>query len=321
VTPSTPVESTFSTRSREEFEVHYLEWYGRNRVRFHEQTKPFRLSQTRWDAGVFCIDTVDGELYKSQHLEPLGMLHIVDLERGPVRVRRLDGLDAIYDSGDVFALAQPHEPVITQMSVPLLQTVALDLRYVRRVVGAEGGSSDGGFLGYEPQGPEQVAHWRRTVSYVRDAVLDCALVRTHTLALASAAQALAAAAVVLLPNSLRVERSHHDVRDAGPQSLRRAVAFIEENLTTDITLQDIAAAARVSARAVQLAFRHHHSCTPVEFVRRRRLAGAREDLAAAIGGHTRVIDIATRWGFSSASRFARYYQETYGELPSETLQR
>ena len=35
----------------------------------------------------------------------------------------------------------------------------------------------------------------------------------------------------------------------------------------------------------------------------------------------RVSDIAMRWGFFHPSRFARQYQERFGELPSDTARR
>jgi transcriptional regulator GlxA family with amidase domain len=52
--------------------------------------------------------------------------------------------------------------------------------------------------------------------------------------------------------------------------------------------------------------------------RRVRLAEARGMLCAANPGMT-VTSIAFDCGFGNLGEFARYYQASYGELPSETL--
>jgi AraC-like DNA-binding protein len=41
----------------------------------------------------------------------------------------------------------------------------------------------------------------------------------------------------------------------------------------------------------------------------------------ARAARTRISDVATRWGFFHPSRFARQYQERFGELPSDTIRR
>ena len=109
-------------------------------------------------------------------------------------------------------------------------------------------------------------------------------------------------------------------RSASPITLRRAVAFIDDNAELDLTVSDIARAASVTPRALQLAFRRHLDTTPLRHLRRVRLARAREDLLSATAGdgHT-VTAIAYRWGFPSPSRFAEEYRATYGDLPSNTL--
>jgi AraC-like DNA-binding protein len=79
------------------------------------------------------------------------------------------------------------------------------------------------------------------------------------------------------------------------------------------------AAAHVTPRGLQLAFRRHLDTTPMAYLRRVRLDHAREDLRAAIAGdgHT-VTTIAARWGFTP-SHFTQHYRAAYGELPSHTL--
>ena len=109
--------------------------------------------------------------------------------------------------------------------------------------------------------------------------------------------------------------------DASPATLKRAVAFIEENAQQDITIADIAAAASVTMRAVQLAFRRHLGTTPTRYLRQVRLDRAHRDLLAADPGHETVTAVAYRWGFPSPGRFASYYQQVYGVRPSRALRR
>jgi AraC-like DNA-binding protein len=89
---------------------------------------------------------------------------------------------------------------------------------------------------------------------------------------------------------------------------------------TAITVADIAAAAHVTTRAIQLAFQRHLGTTPMEYLRRVRLDYAHRDLTRATpGGGLTVTAVAYRWGFGSSSRFAAAYRQTYGVTPSRTL--
>lgn len=102
-------------------------------------------------------------------------------------------------------------------------------------------------------------------------------------------------------------------------TLGRAVAFIEERAHDDIGVDDIAAAAFVTVRAVQLAFRRHLGTTPVGYLRQVRLERAHRQLLAAGQDGATVTMVAAQWGFSSPSRFTAYYRAAYGVAPSQTL--
>ena len=82
---------------------------------------------------------------------------------------------------------------------------------------------------------------------------------------------------------------------------------------------DIAEAAHVSVRAVQLAFRRHLGTTPMAYLRRVRLDHTHRALVAADARHTTVAAVAAQWGFTNHSRFTAVYRATYGVLPSTTL--
>ena len=57
--------------------------------------------------------------------------------------------------------------------------------------------------------------------------------------------------------------------------------------------------------------------TPTDYLRRRRLEGAHAEMQA--GSAASVGEIALRWGFASASRFAKHYRDAYGRTPRQTL--
>lgn len=108
--------------------------------------------------------------------------------------------------------------------------------------------------------------------------------------------------------------------DGHPATLRRAIAFIDAAPETDITLGDIALAANVTTRAIQHAFRRHLDTTPMAYLRRVRLDQAHRRLRTVDpGSGVTVARIALDWGFANPSRFARYYRDAYGRVPSATL--
>jgi AraC-like DNA-binding protein len=103
-------------------------------------------------------------------------------------------------------------------------------------------------------------------------------------------------------------------RAGAPSAVRRALAFIDENAHLPITVDDIAAAAYISTRGLQYAFRRALDLTPAEALRRARLDGARRDLQN--GNGRSVSEVARRWGFSHSSRFATAYRQAFGAAPS-----
>ena len=101
-----------------------------------------------------------------------------------------------------------------------------------------------------------------------------------------------------------------------PRHMRLAETYIEAHLDRSLTLEDIAAAAGISPRGLQLAFRQHRNTTPLGFWRDLRLAKAHGDLVAGAG---HVTDVALRWGFAHFGRFSESYRARYGLSPRDTL--
>jgi transcriptional regulator GlxA family with amidase domain len=179
-------------------------------------------------------------------------------------------------------------------------------------------SSPWEFSAFEPD-RDGARRWRETTRFVNGLLADPEATAAP-LVIGQAARLLAATALAIFPNTPLTGTASSDRRDACPETVRRAVSFIEAHASQDITVTDIAVAAFVTRRAVQLAFRRHLDTTPMAYLRRVRLENAHRDLQAADPARETVTAIAYRWGFS-ASRFAARYRQAYGLPPSRTLHR
>jgi AraC-like DNA-binding protein len=103
--------------------------------------------------------------------------------------------------------------------------------------------------------------------------------------------------------------------------LRRAVEFVHANADLPLGVADIAEAAGLTSRGLQLAFQRSFATTPRHYLRGVRLDRARDELSTAAPGELVVGDVAARWGFVNAGRFAQHYARRFGELPRQTLRR
>ena len=109
-----------------------------------------------------------------------------------------------------------------------------------------------------------------------------------------------------------------NARHALPAGLARAMRFLEQRLDEPIQLDALAAAAGVRPRTLEAHFKAYLGTTPLGWLRRQRLARARQQLLAA-DDRKSVTDVALANGFSELGRFAAQYRGQFGELPSQTL--
>lgn len=104
---------------------------------------------------------------------------------------------------------------------------------------------------------------------------------------------------------------------AATAHVRRAVDYIDANLSARVTLEDIVRVAGVSGRAL---FRHFRSATgasPMAYLRNARFLRVRDALRQS-GADQKIVDVAARWGFDHMGRFAVEYRQRFGERPSDT---
>ncbi len=102
---------------------------------------------------------------------------------------------------------------------------------------------------------------------------------------------------------------------AAPACVRRAEAYFRDHAEQALLMEDAAAAAGCSVRALQRAFRRFRDTAPHAALVRVRLELARTALAHDEGT---VALVARRYGFTHAGRFGAAYARRFGESPSET---
>lgn len=105
------------------------------------------------------------------------------------------------------------------------------------------------------------------------------------------------------------------------RAVRTATEFLREHAHLPVGTDEAAAAAGLSVRGLQQAFRRTLGVTPTQYLRGVRLERVREELTAATPGDALVSDVARRWGFAHLGRFAGAYQQRWGEHPADTLRR
>ena len=108
--------------------------------------------------------------------------------------------------------------------------------------------------------------------------------------------------------------------EALPRALRRARDCLVAHAADPLDLVQLAEAAGVGIRALQLGFQRHFGMSISQMLLDLRLAELNARLAAA-GPDARIIDIAFDLGFTHVSRMAGAYRQKFGETPSVTLRR
>ena len=94
--------------------------------------------------------------------------------------------------------------------------------------------------------------------------------------------------------------------------LDRAVEYVNENLTGELTVDSICAAVHISKYHFCRCFKQTMGITPMEYVLKTRLAAAAELLSAT---ELSVTEVGMRCGFSSPAYFSRVFKEDVGESP------
>lgn len=97
------------------------------------------------------------------------------------------------------------------------------------------------------------------------------------------------------------------------ESISEAINYIEENLTENLTIDDIAKHAYLSPFYFQKGFAMICGFTVSEYIRKRRLSLAGNDL---IHSNQKIIDIAIKYGYDSPDSFTKAFIRFHGTTPT-----
>jgi len=98
------------------------------------------------------------------------------------------------------------------------------------------------------------------------------------------------------------------------KDLNAALDYIEEHLADSVDLQAAARIAGCSEHHLKRMFSFLAGMPLTEYIRRRRLTLAAEELRT---GRARVLDVALKYGYDSPDAFARAFQAQHGIPPSQ----
>jgi AraC-like DNA-binding protein len=101
----------------------------------------------------------------------------------------------------------------------------------------------------------------------------------------------------------------------------RARAFIHGHLDQPLSVEMIASAAATSHRTLHRAFHIVLDETPYSYVLKLRLHRIRHELVTDAEAACTITMAAHRWNIANMGRFAAWYRDLFGELPSQTLMR
>ncbi len=96
--------------------------------------------------------------------------------------------------------------------------------------------------------------------------------------------------------------------------LRKALEYVEENLTEDFSQENCAKACYCSLSSLQKLFRNVFHMGVGDYVTRRRLSNAAEEL---LNTKVSTLEIAVKYGYGSAESFSRAFSRVWGVSPTE----
>ncbi|MEU2162599.1 AraC family transcriptional regulator [Streptomyces chengbuensis] len=316
------VRSTFSTPDVERGLESLATAYG-TRIRMTRPAvdgAPCRYE--RRAVGPLALDSIAFPTDVSYDVEPVGPLMVLEVLSGGVTVD-CDSVSSDSAVGDVMAPAQPGIPFHSHLDHARTRVAVIEPALLREVAGLGREESRTPLRLLRLQASAEPAHaavWRSATRYVWD-LFGAEGVAGTPLVLDAAVRMLAGAALAFFPNTYTAQDPLlRGPGHVGEVTMRRAVAYIDAHADGPLALSDIAAAAGVSARALQYGFRRHHGISPMGYLRRVRLERAHLELQAAdrADGET-VALIAARWGWGKPGNFSVAYRQAYGISPSTTL--
>ncbi|MCC3356058.1 AraC family transcriptional regulator [Bacillus sp. REN16] len=98
------------------------------------------------------------------------------------------------------------------------------------------------------------------------------------------------------------------------ESLQSAIDFMEDHLLEDVSIEEIASHANASPFHFQRTFSILTDITVGDYLRRRRLSLAAEELTKT---ETKIIDLAYKYGYDTPEAFTKAFRKQHGVSPSD----
>ena len=171
----------------------------------------------------------------------------------------------------------------------------------------------------------QSSHFRGNASTVKDVIprLHALVARLSNTTLNAQSAEYWKRAVIEAMSASIVEGLSSE-RDGPLPSALRIVRQVEEYLDATkpapVHISQICSHMHLSRRTLHRAFHEALGIGPISFLRHRRLCAVHSALRAPKDIRT-ISDIAMQYGFQNIGRFSSYYQQLFGEYPSETRRR
>lgn len=98
------------------------------------------------------------------------------------------------------------------------------------------------------------------------------------------------------------------------ESLQHAIDYMEAHMEEPVTIEEIAKEANSSVFHFQRTFAILTDCSVAEYLRRRRLTLAAQELSAT---DQKIIDIAYKYGYDTPEAFSKAFRRQHGVTPSD----
>ena len=95
--------------------------------------------------------------------------------------------------------------------------------------------------------------------------------------------------------------------------IARTLHFLQENLHTSLTIEDLADHANMSRAVFHRRFKQATTLSPIQFVKSLRLNEASMHIAAGMT----INEAASKVGYTSSSQFSREFRRAFGKAPRE----
>lgn len=97
------------------------------------------------------------------------------------------------------------------------------------------------------------------------------------------------------------------------ETIQKAIAYMEENIFSDINYEDVARQVYMSNYHFHKIFSMITGITANEYIKRRRLSMAGQEISMS---HAKVIDISLKYGYDSPESFSKAFTRFHGITPN-----